>query len=395
MGIRIVVLSDLKLLPRPSVRRLLALQTQNEVEFVLKNPEWFRESRNALADFDGVLCRPNDGVVLTPLDLKYARRPFFAVSLSSGVDHFEEIRKMRDVEIINASGMNAESVAEHVHRMAGEIYSNTFRSAQSTAQGEWRQDVRIHPILKQFPQRLEGSTWLTVGAAAQVRHLLPRLAVSKIGTVIIRNRQMNVEKFERCLSGLSPSTVRQLDNPRSFLEITSASDHTTTVCGAVVSLLSDAETVVIATNSPLLDLLPLCDIVSLHIPNGPDTRNTIGKEELSRMKPTAVVINTARGEIIDEEAVVNAHDQGTLFGIAADVVKSEAERTKNPELSPLWRRVIGDNNHNIIVTPHVAGQILPDLARTCDDVVAKLEHLIEQHSERSLSDESHDDSIDR
>ena len=74
---------------------------------------------------------------------------------------------------------------------------------------------------------------------------------------------------------------------------------------------------------PLDELLAWADVVSIHCPLNERTRNLIGAAELSKMKPTAVIINVARGGIINEQALAEALDNGTIRGAALDVFSSE------------------------------------------------------------------------
>jgi glyoxylate reductase len=82
---------------------------------------------------------------------------------------------------------------------------------------------------------------------------------------------------------------------------------------------------------PTLDeLLERSDIVSLHVPLSETTRHLIGAAELARMKPTAVLINTARGPVVDEDALVDALESGTIYGAGLDVY--DGEPTVNPRI---------------------------------------------------------------
>jgi glyoxylate reductase len=78
------------------------------------------------------------------------------------------------------------------------------------------------------------------------------------------------------------------------------------------------------------DLLARSDIVSLHVPLTEATHHLIGAAELARMKPTAVLVNTARGPVIDEDALVDALEAGTIHGAGLDVF--EGEPKVNPRL---------------------------------------------------------------
>ncbi len=82
---------------------------------------------------------------------------------------------------------------------------------------------------------------------------------------------------------------------------------------------------------PTLDeLLERSDIVSLHVPLSEATRHLIGAAELARMKPTAVLINTARGPVVDENALVDALEAGTIYAAGLDVF--DGEPAVNPRL---------------------------------------------------------------
>jgi phosphoglycerate dehydrogenase-like enzyme len=92
-------------------------------------------------------------------------------------------------------------------------------------------------------------------------------------------------------------------------------------------------------------LLGSADIVSLHLPGGAATKHIINAETLRFMKPTAVLINTARGMLVDEAALVEALRQGTIHAAGLDVF----EREPLPADSPLVQL------ENVVVSPHVAG----------------------------------------
>ncbi len=78
------------------------------------------------------------------------------------------------------------------------------------------------------------------------------------------------------------------------------------------------------------ELLERSDIVSLHVPLTPTTRHLIGVAELSRMKPTASLVNTARGPVVDENALADALEAGAIFSAGLDVF--DGEPAVNPRL---------------------------------------------------------------
>lgn len=92
----------------------------------------------------------------------------------------------------------------------------------------------------------------------------------------------------------------------------------------------------------LTELLTTADVVSLHCPLTPETRHLIDAAALERMKPTAVLVNTARGAIVDEGALVAALQAGSIAGAALDVYEHEPEVTE--ELLEL---------ENVVLTPHL------------------------------------------
>ncbi len=117
------------------------------------------------------------------------------------------------------------------------------------------------------------------------------------------------------------------------------------------------------TNCTLDELLAQSDYISLHVPATPETRRLIGREQLARMKPSAYLINTARGGLIDHAALAEALAAGTIAGAGLDVQDPEP-----PDLnSTPW------NDPRVIVTPHaafVSVESLEDLrTRTARQVV--------------------------
>ncbi|MET0108721.1 MAG: 2-hydroxyacid dehydrogenase [Candidatus Thiodiazotropha sp.] len=116
---------------------------------------------------------------------------------------------------------------------------------------------------------------------------------------------------------------------------------------------------------PLDELLPQVDVLSLHAPLAPNTRNLIGARELALMQPHALLINTARGGIVDETALAEALVNGRLGGAGIDVLVEEPPIDGNPLLNP--------EIPNLIVTPHIAWASREARQRLVDDVVANIQ----------------------
>ena len=99
--------------------------------------------------------------------------------------------------------------------------------------------------------------------------------------------------------------------------------------------------------APLEELLRTSDIVTLHIPLMDSTRNFISKRELDFMKPTAVLINAARGGLVNERDLLEALDQGRLLGAGLDCLVNEKDKlnVNDPML----------HNDKIALMPHIGG----------------------------------------
>jgi len=91
------------------------------------------------------------------------------------------------------------------------------------------------------------------------------------------------------------------------------------------------------------ELLSQADIVTIHVPYSPATHHLIGKSELERMKPTAILINASRGGVVDDAALIEALRSGTIAGAGLDVFENEPKF--NPEFLGL---------KNVVLAPHIA-----------------------------------------
>jgi glycerate dehydrogenase len=99
--------------------------------------------------------------------------------------------------------------------------------------------------------------------------------------------------------------------------------------------------------TPADEVLARADVVSLHLPLTPATKHLIGERQLGRMKKSALLINTARGGLVDEQALAEALRKGVIGGAGFDVLSKEPPQDGNPLLALL-------DLPNFILTPHVA-----------------------------------------
>ena len=124
--------------------------------------------------------------------------------------------------------------------------------------------------------------------------------------------------------------------------------------------------------SSMRELLKAADVVTLHVPDLPTTRNIINKATLKFCKPTAVLINYARGKVVDIPALRNALVNNELGGAAIDVYPEEPEKNGDPFVTPL------QGLSNVILTPHIGGSTEEAQQNIGEDVSSKLFNFLEK-----------------
>lgn len=115
-------------------------------------------------------------------------------------------------------------------------------------------------------------------------------------------------------------------------------------------------------------VLAEADVISLHTPLTAETHHLIGTREFSRMKPTALLINTARGNLVDEAALIDALESGRIAGAGFDVLAVEPPRNGNPLLDL--------DLPNFILTPHVAWSSREAMQALADQLVDNIEAFV-------------------
>ena len=119
---------------------------------------------------------------------------------------------------------------------------------------------------------------------------------------------------------------------------------------------------------PLHEMLPVVDSLSLHCPLTPDTEKLIGRKELELMPNHALLINTARGALVDERALLAALEKGVIGGAGIDVLSEEPPVNGNPLLEM--------DLPNLIVTPHIAWATREARQRTIDEMAANIDNFL-------------------
>jgi phosphoglycerate dehydrogenase-like enzyme len=211
-----------------------------------------------------------------------------------------------DVVITTTSGIHAPNIAEYVLMMMLAFAHRLPRMFHYQARAEWPS----RRWQKFLPQELRGATVGVIGYGSigrEVGRLAHTFGMRVLG--LRRGGTAGPESYE--LSELASG-----DEPDRLY-----------------------------TPNQLTEMLPECDYVVLAVPYTSTTHHLIGQAALHAMKPTAVLINVARGAVVDEAALIRALREGRIAGAALDVFEQEPL----PADSPLWTL------EDVVISPHVAG----------------------------------------
>jgi (S)-sulfolactate dehydrogenase len=263
-----------------------------------------------LADADALIVRNRTQV---DADL-VARAPKLRVvgRLGVGLDNIDTDACMaRGIEVVPATGANAQAVAEYVIGVAMLLLRTAYHSTREVAEGTWPRT----PLAE--GREIAGKTLGLVGFGG-IGRLTARLG---------RAVGMTSVGYDPELPPASPVWAAHGTAPRGLDE-----------------------------------LLAESDVVSLHVPLTRATRGLVDAARLARMKPDAILINTARGGVVDEAAVADALRGGRLGGAALDVF----DREPLPAGSPLAACP------RLLLTPHIAGLTRESNARVSSLVADKV-----------------------
>lgn len=124
----------------------------------------------------------------------------------------------------------------------------------------------------------------------------------------------------------------------------------------------------------LADMLPLVDVLSLHVPLLPETKKMIQLSHLKTMKPTAILVNCARGGVVDEESLWKALREGIIASAGVDAWVSE----------PPTREVYGDilDLKNLVISPHIGGSPIEVQTATCRSMCEHMREMIDGEEPR-------------
>jgi glycerate dehydrogenase len=224
--------------------------------------------------------------------------------------------RARGVAVCNVRGYAANSVAEHVLMLMLALRRNLLAYRKDVQRGEWQQSKQFC-LYTHTLHDLRGSTLGVIGYGA-IGRSVARLAESIGMRVLISEHK-------------SAATIR------------------------------DGRT-------PFSKTLQQSDVVTLHCPLITDTRNMFARAEFEMMKRRALLINTARGALIEEKALIEALQEGLIAGAAIDALRAEPPREGNALLDL--------NLPNFIVTPHVAWASDEAMQTLADQVIDNIEAFV-------------------
>lgn len=128
----------------------------------------------------------------------------------------------------------------------------------------------------------------------------------------------------------------------------------------------------VAAVKSLQELVAIADVVSLHVPETTATKNLVNKKLLDEFKNGAILINYARGQVVDLEALAASLSEGKIGGAAIDVYPEEPQKNGDKFISPL------QNLPNVLLTPHIGGSTEEAQQNIGEDVSNKLFHFLEK-----------------
>ena len=247
----------------------------------------------ALGDAAYMVCYPS--VNMADAFYRAAPRLRLVQLLTAGYDNVDLAAARRaKIPVANNGGANAISVSEHAMMLMLTVARRVIWQHGNVSAGRWRGNGPSPRMYELF-----GKTLGVVGLGT-IGKKVARLA---------RAFGMRVEYYD------------------------------------IARLSEDAEDALGVRFRLLNELLSNADVVSLHVPLNESTRHMIGQRELARMKPTALLINTSRGPVVEEAALVRALSEDQLFGAGLDVFDPEPPRADNPLLKL----------DNVVLTAHFAG----------------------------------------
>lgn len=301
MSIRKFLIASFSPLPEALIKSLFApylKEINAEVEVISLYEKDIDKIKEVLSEADAVIGDHTFRMKITREMVETMKKVKLIQQPSTGFDNIDvKACAEKGIPVANAGGANAVSVAEYTIMVALALIKRLIEADSRTKSGEWPQ----WELMDKGTFDLAGKTWGIIGMGRIGRELAKRLKFFEVKVIYY-------DKIK-----LSEEEEKQLNVEFKNLQ----------------------------------KLLRESDIVSIHVPLTEETRGMIKEAELRSMKPNAILINPARGEIVDENALAKALKEKWIWGAAVDVYSEEPPRKDHPLLNL--------RNVNLITTPHIAG----------------------------------------
>ena len=269
----------------------------------------------AVSDCSAVIVR-NRTQVRQPL-LDHARALQVVGRLGVGLDNIDIAScQQRGIEVFPATGANNLSVAEYVITALLLLFRGAYRATDAVLAGEWPRNALIG-------REVSGKCLGLIGFGGIARDVATR--AQALG--------MQVVASDPYVADDDPAWQRYQVEPMSMEQ-----------------------------------LLRVADAVSLHVPLSDETRHQIDSQAMAKMKPQAILINAARGAVVDEPALAAALRSGHLGGAMLDVFEHE----------PLARGSVFEEVPNLVLTPHIAGVTQESNVRVSNLIASRVREALQK-----------------
>jgi len=302
---------------------LLVLEKDPRVEVDVKLGLSKEELIATIGEYDAIITRSATKVDRDVLEA--GKKLKLVARAGVGIDSVDvEVASAKGIIVLNAPFGNTNSVAEHTLALLLSLCRNIPKADASIKQGEWNRSAFMGSELK--------------GKVAGV------VGLSKVGGRVVTRLQA----FECEVIGCDP-----------FVSEKRAKD-------LGIRLVS------------LDEIITTADIITLHIPKNDETKNLLGEKEFARMKDGVIIVNTARGGIVNEEALLNALNSGKVKGAAIDVYSEE------PPKSDIIKNLIA--HERVVSVPHLGASTHEAQVNVAVDVAREvIRYLDEQPLENAVN----------
>mmetsp|Transcript_41358 Transcript_41358/g.54371 ORF Transcript_41358/g.54371 Transcript_41358/m.54371 type:complete len:417 (-) Transcript_41358:174-1424(-) len=294
---------------KSAAQPLLNIKCEVEFKYGLQD----QDLAGILNEYDGVVIRSAN--TITKAMIEHAPKLLVIGRAGVGVDNIDVNAAIENTKfVVNSPNGNSVAVAEHTFALMLGVARRLCEANLSMAQGKWEKKNLMGLGLK-------GKT-------------LGILGFGSIGKEV----SIRAKAFGMKLITTDTSLSLRESKPSDYDKDTK--DRFAQLCAQGIEPL------------PFADVLKESDFLTLHVPLTDETRNLIGEPELQLMKKNAILVNVARGGVVDEKALLSVMEKGHLGGAALDVFVTEKNPT-DPVVQQLSRL------SNVISTPHI-GAATPD-----------------------------------